>query len=136
MSLSDLTRSYTTFPSISQSRTLSPVAVTTSASEGPSNVPGYSIAASAARLASSNLASAVTSSAGPLATTTKGGDGFHDGLALGLGLGLGLCTLVALFVTVFVLKTRKRTRREFEHRADKIRETMATAPSAARTATH
>ncbi|GAA5999725.1 hypothetical protein JCM10207_005879 [Rhodosporidiobolus poonsookiae] len=128
MSFSDLTRSLTTLPpsstvtssssiptSSSTSRAASytptPVIPSTTASLGPSGVPGNSIAAyesgQAAKLSNSS------------------GGGPDLGLALGLGLGLGIAALLAVFATLFVVRQRRSQRAEFDQRADKIKSTMS-----------
>ncbi|GAA5874702.1 hypothetical protein JCM16303_002957 [Sporobolomyces ruberrimus] len=124
MSFSDMTRSYSTFPSRSQTATplqISPIVVSTKASEGPSNVPGSSIAA----MKSMGSAAALSPSTGA-ASSSRGG-GVNTDLALGLGLGLGISALIAVFVAIYVLKSRKAQRADFERRADVIRDTVETA---------
>jgi len=166
MSLSDLTRSYTTFPTPSSApataqasspsssqtppssysytpRTASPT--WSMASEGPSNIPGLSIAAGSTAV----VKSAASSSA---ASSPAGG---VDGLALGLGLGLGLGALLTVLVrlslslspaqllsvaradaaparpqaVVFIFRQRKSQRADFEQRAEVIRAKMEAVQS-------
>ncbi|BGP40543.1 hypothetical protein JCM10450v2_004538 [Rhodotorula kratochvilovae] len=137
MSLSDLTRSYTTFPtpfatsgSADASRSSSSMSTPTSyaytprvgttsysyASKGASNVPGSSIAAGETALAASG-------------TPTAAGRGARvdDGLALGLGLGLGLGALLTVLAILFVFRQRKAQRADFEQRAGVIKAKMDAA---------
>jgi len=110
MSFSDLTRSFTTFPTASSTPTAvrassassqtapadysyTPRTATTTysyASEGPSNVPGRSIAAGSTAV--------VVQSSSASAGATSSSSGGVDGLALGLGLGLGLGALLTVLV--------------------------------------
>ncbi|BGP02484.1 hypothetical protein NBRC10513v2_006130 [Rhodotorula toruloides] len=127
MSFSDLTRSYTTFPSLSPTFTSSPrpspVSPSSTAQTGASNIPGYSIAAGETTRAP---ASAVTSAASVGSVSAAGGGGRVDeGLALGLGLGLGLAALIAVLAAVFVVRQRKAQREEFDRRAEGIKATMS-----------
>ena len=69
------------------------ISVSTTASEGPSNVPRNSIAASRAAASASSAAAAAGS-----AKSSSGG-GSSLGLALGLGLGLGILLLLGLLVS-------------------------------------
>ncbi|BGO91888.1 hypothetical protein NBRC10512_007679 [Rhodotorula toruloides] len=123
MSFSDLTRSYTTFPSLSPTFTSSPrpspISPSSTAQTGASNIPGYSIAAGETTRAPS--ASAVVGSA----SAAQGGGRVDEGLALGLGLGLGLAALVAVLAAVFVVRQRKAQREEFDRRAEGIKATMS-----------
>lgn len=158
MSFSDLTRSYSTFPSVSQTASLrisiAPVVVSTSASEGPSNIPGSSIAAGLTNAAARGTAAALSTSS---AASSQSG-GINSDLALGLGLGLGISALLAICVSrepwpraraglsieflahfrdvsplaenqgvIFVLKSRKAQKADFERRAEVIRDTVETA---------
>ncbi|CEQ42477.1 SPOSA6832_04292 [Sporobolomyces salmonicolor] len=120
MSFSDLTRSYTTFSSISQPSATyySAPAITTTAFQGASGIPGYSIAAADASTLSS-AASAGGSSGGRV-----GRGGVDTGLALGLGLGLGIAVLLAAIAGLFVVRERRAARADFEKRARAIRSTM------------
>ncbi|GAA5833401.1 hypothetical protein JCM3766R1_005492 [Sporobolomyces carnicolor] len=127
MSFSDLTRSYSTFPSVSQTASLRisivPVVVSTSASEGPSNIPGSSIAAGLTNAAARGTAAALSTSS---AASSQSG-GINSDLALGLGLGLGISALLAICGVIFVLKSRKAQKADFERRAEVIRDTVETA---------
>ncbi|GAA6011914.1 hypothetical protein JCM11491_000101 [Sporobolomyces phaffii] len=120
MSFSDLTRSYSTFPSRSQTATplriSQPLAASTSAREGPSNIPGSSIAAGLTHAASPSVA--------PSHSNSHSSD---LAVGLGIGLGLGISALVAVIVAVFVLKSRKAQRAQFERRAEAIRDTLESA---------
>ncbi|GAA5925768.1 uncharacterized protein JCM15063_005112 [Sporobolomyces koalae] len=129
MSLSDLTRSYTTFPSRSQTATptvqLSPIVPSSTAREGASNVPGYSIAAGHTNPASLGTAAALAT---PASTSSAGrSGGVNEGLALGLGLGLGISAVLVAIFAVFVLRTRKSQKADFERRAQVIRDTVETS---------
>ncbi|GAA6056287.1 hypothetical protein JCM3770_006758 [Rhodotorula araucariae] len=133
MSFSDLTRSYTTFPtpyttsvSPSTSRSSSSsmsaasyaytprVTMTTYsyASKGASNVPGSRIAAG-----ETALPHAASSGTGAV----------NDSLALGLGLGLGLGALLTVLAVLYIFRQRKAQRTDFEHRAEVIRAKMDAA---------
>ncbi|GAA5935845.1 hypothetical protein JCM3775_007346 [Rhodotorula graminis] len=137
MSLSDLTRSYTTFPTPSSTPALAPASSSQTppstysytprtasptwsmASEGPSNIPGLSIAAGSTAVVHTAASSSPTSS--------SAGGGRVDGLALGLGLGLGLGSLLTVLAIVFVFRQRKSQRADFEQRAGVIRAKMDAA---------
>ncbi|GAA5896749.1 hypothetical protein JCM8208_007076 [Rhodotorula glutinis] len=140
MSLSDLTRSYTTFPTPSSTPAVaqasSPASSQTTpssysytprtasvtwsmASEGPSNIPGMSIAAGSTAVVHSAVASSPASSSG----------GGVDGLALGLGLGLGLGALLTVLAVALIFRQRKSQRADFEQRAEVIRAKMQAAHS-------
>ncbi|GAA5988981.1 hypothetical protein JCM5350_001738 [Sporobolomyces pararoseus] len=129
MSFSDLTRSYSTFPSVSQTASLklsiNPIVVSTKAAEGPSNIPGSSIAAGITGIASKGTAAVLATSTSSQAQDGSGG--INQDLALGLGLGLGISALIAVFVAVYILKSRKAQKADFERRAETIRETVETA---------
>ncbi|GAA5894587.1 hypothetical protein JCM5296_002896 [Sporobolomyces johnsonii] len=116
MSLSDLTRSYTNFPSISQPSPTyySAPAITTTAFQGASGIPGYSIAA----------AEATSLGASGSSSGSAGHGGVDTGLALGLGLGLGLAVLLAVVAGIFVVRQRRATRADFDKRAQAIRSAM------------
>ncbi|GAA5843573.1 hypothetical protein JCM9279_000797 [Rhodotorula babjevae] len=140
MSLSDLTRSYTTFPTPSSTPVVAQASSPSSsqtppssysytprtssvtwsmASEGPSNIPGLSIAAGSTAVVQQAASSSPSSSPG----------GGVDGLALGLGLGLGLGALLTVLAVVFIFRQRKSQRADFEQRAEVIRAKMEAAQS-------
>jgi hypothetical protein len=104
MSFSDLTRSYTNFPSVSQTASLSlsiaPIVVSTKASEGPSNIPGSSIAAGLTHAASKGTAAVLSTSS---SSSSHSSNGINTDLALGLGLGLGISALIAVLVSLYAL---------------------------------
>ncbi|GAA5875410.1 hypothetical protein JCM1840_003150 [Sporobolomyces johnsonii] len=120
MSLSDLTRSYTNFPSISQPSPTyySAPAITITAIQGASGIPGYSIAAAEATSLGAAASASGSSSGG------AGHGGVDTGLALGLGLGLGLAVLLAVVAGIFVVRQRRATRADFDKRAQAIRSAM------------
>ncbi|GAA5820748.1 hypothetical protein JCM11251_003139 [Rhodosporidiobolus azoricus] len=133
MSFSDMTRSFTSIPPSStyvptrsssssltpSSYTPTPVIPSTTASLGPSGVPGYviagveSAAGEAAKLSGSGGAS------------QSSGGGANQGLALGLGLGLGIAALLSILAALFVVRQRRAQRADFDKRAQAIRATMA-----------
>ncbi|GAA5832732.1 hypothetical protein JCM5353_004624 [Sporobolomyces roseus] len=123
MSLSDLTRSYTTFPSQSQTATnslrfITPIVPSTTAREGPSNIPGYSIGGAGAKGTAVALSSATSTA------NSGGGSGMNEGLALGLGLGLGISALFAVLAALYIVRSRKAQKVDFEKRAEVIRQTV------------
>ncbi|GAA5893769.1 uncharacterized protein JCM6883_003630 [Sporobolomyces salmoneus] len=71
--------------------------VATSAVEGPSNIPGYSIAAGMTSPASKGTAAILSTAT---QASNAGGSGINTDLALGLGLGLGISALLAVAVSL------------------------------------
>lgn len=132
MSFSDLTRSYSTFPSVAQTASLklsiNPIVVSTKAAEGPSNIPGSSIAAGKTiPLSASRGTAASLSSATSIARDQASSGGVNKDLALGLGLGVGISALIAVCVAIFVLRSRQAQKSTFARRAEVIRDTVETA---------
>ncbi|GAA5983780.1 hypothetical protein JCM10908_005924 [Rhodotorula pacifica] len=95
------------------------LSISTTASEGPSNVPGNSIAASRAAASASSAAAAASSSAAPGKSSSS-----SLGLALGLGLGLGLLLLLGMLSGMYIIRQRRIQRLTFAKRASRIQQTM------------